>query len=524
MPTRRTFLAGASGAAAAILVPPAAALGRTPRPFRGGRFPDGVLSGDPTPTGITLHTRVAGVDGAGGVTLEVARDRDFRRVVSRRVIRTDRSRNHTVKARVTGLRPYEQYYYRFSTATRDSRVGRFRTALPADSRQPVRFAFFSCQDFTHGYFNAHGAMARDDLDFVVCLGDYIYAEAYHTRRGGTGVRDDRIGLATTLQDYRDKYALYRSDRDLQAMHAAFPMVATWDDHEVQNNYAGDAPGGGLPGDERYSERRRRAGYRAFFEHMPFLPAGRDRVYRALRFGRTVDLMMMDQRQYRDDQPCGDAVAPPCPEWAGPRDFLGRRQMDWLKNRVGRSDAAWKVMGNEVAMMPTKVLGDAYFGFDSWQGYPREREELLEFLRVRGVKDVVFVTGDIHTFLAGDVRTQLGTGESVGVEFVGGSVTSWGLGEMGYDAGGGVTVPGNDANPSTPPALIDALRGINPWVDAADFDHHGYGRITATQDELRCDLVRLETVKRRTRAELPPLSYRVARGQTSVKGQNGPPAA
>jgi alkaline phosphatase D len=524
MPTRRTFLAGASGAAASILVAPAAALGRTPRPFRGGRFPDGVLSGDPTPTGITLQTRLAGVEGSGGVTIEVARDRDFRRVVSRRVVRTDGARNHTVKARVTGLRPYEQYFYRFSTATRDSRVGRFRTALPADSRQPVRFGFFSCQDYTHGYYNAHGAMARDDLDFVVCLGDYIYAEAYHTRRGGTGVRDDRIGLATTLQDYRDKYALYRSDKDLQAMHAAFPMIATWDDHEVQNNYAGGEPDGGLEERLRYSQRRRRDAYRAFFEHMPFLPAARNRVYRSLRFGRTVDLLMMDQRQYRDDQPCGDAVAPACAEYGAPRDFLGRRQMEWVKRRIGASPAAWKVMGNELTIMPTKVLGDAFFEFDSWQGYPGEREDLLEFLRARAIKDVVFVTGDIHTFIAGDVRTQLGAGESVAVEFVGGSISSWGLGEMGFEGGGGVTVRGNDQNPSTPPALIDALRGINPWVDAADFDHHGYGRVTATQDELRCDLVRLQTVKRRTRAELPPLTYRVARGQTSVKGQNGPPAA
>jgi alkaline phosphatase D len=524
MPTRRTFLAGASGAAASILVAPAVALGRTPRPFRGGRFPDGVLSGDPTPTGITLQTRLAGVEGAGGVTIEIARDPGFRRVVSRRVVRTDASRHHTVKARVTGLRPYEQYYYRFATATRDSRVGRFRTALPADSRQPVRFGFFSCQDYTHGYYNAHGAMARDDLDFVVCLGDYIYAEAYHSRQGGTGVRDDRIGLATTLQDYRDKYALYRSDKDLQAMHAAFPMIATWDDHEVQDNYAGGEPDGGLDPSLRYSQRRRAAGYRAFFEHMPFLPAARDRVYRTLRFGRTVDLMMMDQRQYRDDQPCGDAVAPACADYLNPRDFLGRRQMNWVKNRLDESRAAWKVMGNELSVMPTKVLGDSFFQFDSWQGYPREREELLDFLRVRDIKDVVFVTGDIHTFIAGDVRTQLGAGEPVALEFVGGSITSQGLGETTLDVGGGATIQGNDANPSTPPELIDALRGINPWVDAADFDHHGYGRVTATQDDLRCDLVRLETVKRRTRAELPPLTYRVDRGQRSVKGQNGPAAA
>jgi len=301
------------------------------------------------------------------------------------------------------------------------------------------------------------------------------------------------------------------------------MVATWDDHEVQNNYAGSEPDGGLEASLRYSQRRRHAAYRAFFEHMPFVPGAGNRIYRRLRFGRTVDLLMMDQRQYRDDQPCGDAVVPACAEYLAPRDFLGRRQMEWVKRRIAASPAAWKVMGNELTMMPTKVLGDAYFEFDSWQGYPGEREELLDFLRARAIKDVVFVTGDIHTFIAGDVRTQLGAGQSVAVEFVGGSISSWGLGEKGFEGGGGVTIEGNDQNPSTSPALIDALRGINPWVDAADFDHHGYGRVTATQDELRCDLVRLQTVKRRTRAELAPLTYRVARGQTSVKGQNGPAA-
>jgi alkaline phosphatase D len=540
--TRRQFLAGAAPAAAvAVLAPQALAAGLTSArkapAFRGGHFSSGLMSGDPTPRGITLWTTLDGVGGSGSVELEVARDRAFRHVVTRRQIRTGEKLDHSVKARVSGLDPYEQYYYRFATRTRDSPVGRFRTALPADSRQPVKFAFWSCQDYTHGYYNAHEAMADGDYDFVICLGDYIYDETYHSRADGTGVRDDRIGRAEpgytsairagqTLADYRDKYALYRSDASLRKVHQQFPIVVLWDDHEVQDNYAGGAGAdGGLPANQQYSRKRRAGAYRAFFENMPYYPPSKDRIYRSLRFGKTVDLIVMDQRQYRDNQPCDDAIAPACADWSRPRAFLGRRQMGWVKRRLEASTAAWKVMANEMMMMPAKVLGDAYYTFDSWHGYPVEREELLAHIRDRRIKDVVFVTGDIHTFIAGDVRTNMGAGDSVALEFVGGSITSQGLGETDLDAGGGVVIKGNDVNPSTPEALINTLRSINPWVDVADFDHHGYGAVTATQHGLECELVRCQTIKRRTGALLPSagFTYKVKRGQTSIKGVNGPAA-
>ena len=158
-----------------------------------------------------------------------------------------------------------------------------------------------------------------------------------------------------------------------------------------------------------------------------------------------------------------------------------------------------------------------------QGYPREREEILQHIKSKQIKDVVFVTGDIHIFIGGDVRTQLGAGESVALEFVGGSITSQNLGETTIDAGGGVTIPGNDANPNTPQGLIDALRGFNPSVDNAEFDHHGYGLVKATKDEFDVTLKRIETIKRRSTALLPEAGFRwtVKRGQTSIKGVNGP---
>jgi alkaline phosphatase D len=539
MLSRRQFLARSGSAGAALVIVPQTALeamanGR-PRPLlRGGRFSQGVLSGDPTPRGITLLTLLDDVTGSGSVRLEVARDRDFRRVVARRAIATGGGRGYSVKARVGGLEPDERYYYRFETRDRHSPVGRFQTALPADSNRPVKFAFYSCSEYSHGYFNAFEVMARDDIDFVVCLGDYVYGEAYHSVAGGTGVRDDAIGEpnptnpdiaseALTLADYRAKYALYRSDKTLRDLHARFPMVAIWDDHEVQDNYAGAAPGGGLDASKRYSTARKNAGYRAYFEAMPFFAAGGDRIYRSERHGRNVDLILLDQRQYRADQPCGDAVAPPCADWDQPRPFLGTKQMSWLKKRLRSSKARWKVIGSQTMMMPAKVTGGSFYSFDSWQGYPQEREELLAHIKDRGIDDVVFITGDIHLFLAGDVRTQMGDGESVAVEFVGGSVTSTNFGEMDIDAGGGVIIPGNDQSPSTDPAIIDALRGINPWIDQADFDHHGYALVEATRSGFECTLKRIETIKRRSRARLTThgFRYRLERGQNSIKGVNGP---
>ena len=519
--SRRGFVAGAGAlGAATVFAPQALAQGLTGRrapTLRGGRFPEGVLSGDPTPRAITLWTRVAGVGGRGSVELEVASDRGFDRVVARNLIGTSGASDHSVKARVGGLAAYAEYFYRFSTKTKSSPVGRFRTALPPDSRQPVKFAFFSCQDFTFGFYNAHALLAREDVDFVINLGDYIYAEAYHTAGSKSGgVRTDKIGVAKSQQDYRDKYRLYRSDANLRRMHAEFPMISIQDDHEVQDNYAGGAPGGGLKKSLDYSQRRRLGAYRAYFESMPTygFPGSRNRLYGASRFGRNLDLMLLDQRQYRADQPCNDElVADPCAELDRPRNFLGRRQMGFVKKRLQSSPAAWKVLANQTMVERTVYPGGKYIGFDSWQGYPRERRELLSHLRNKDIEDVVFVTGDIHTFIAGDVRIDDDDQKPVATEFVGGSITSQGLGE-----GGGGLVPGADPrNPDTPEGIKDLLKDANPWVKDADFDHHGYGLAVAGTKDFRCTFKRVDGTKRRSAKKLPdkPFAYRVTRGQPSL---------
>ena len=548
MSTRRHFVhRTAAGAAVVVLAPQELALAaggkkdKAPRLLRSGRFAEGLISADPTPDSISLWTRVTNAEGAGKVLLEVAREDDFRKVVASKTIATSGSVNHAVKARVDGLKPHTEYFYRFANAKNETKVGRFRTAAPADSREPVRFAYWSCQDYTHGYFNAHEVMAKEDLDFMICLGDYIYAESYHTVAGGTGVRDDVIGResevppkpgalvgyyreALTLRHYRDKYSLYRKDPALRELHRQFPMVYVPDDHEVQDNYAGKAGSAQLPPTSRYTAARKKAARKAFFESNPRFPNGKT-LYGSLTFGRTVELFTMDQRSYRADQPCLDAIAPPCADYDQPRAFLGRTQMKALKKGLSKSKATWKILANEVTIMPTMVLGGSYFTYDSWQGYPREREELLKHIDDKDINGVVFVTGDIHTFIAGDVKRDMGKGKSVAVEFVGGSISSIGLGEIDLPAGNGVVIPGNDQNPKTDPALINTLRGINPWVDTADFDHHGYGVIEARRNSLESRFVRMKTIKQRSRARETQKGfvYRLDRGQKSIKGVNGPDA-
>jgi alkaline phosphatase D len=535
MDTRRQFLARSGAVAAAAVLAPQDALAakrkqRRPKDMlRGGRFAQGVLSGDPAPNAITLLTIVDDVGGAGRVRLEVARDPDFRRIVARRDILTTPAVNHSVKARVTGLKPHKRYWYRFETRDRHSPVGRFQTALPPDSRETVRFGFFSCADYTDGFYNAYAALAREDLDFVISLGDYIYAEVTDAVGGGRAVRDDPIGKpnpyypttlreAATLPEYRAKYALYRSDASLRRMHQLLPVVATWDDHEVQNNYANDADDGGLPLRRRFSRARRDAAYQAFFESMPVFARGRSQIYRAQRYGRTVELTLLDERQYREDQPCSDALAFPCRSWDRARTMLGRRQLGFLKSRLAASPAAWKVIGGQSLIMPNRVHDGQYQRFDSWQGYPREREELLAHIAQRGIKDVVFLAGDVHTVVAGDVCMGMGSGPSVAVEFASGSVTSASVGETNYRLPGGQLVPGSN-DPHTPPEIMAHYHALNPWYDALDLDRHGYGVVAASQSALHVTLKRMWTVKERNFGTLPDTGFhwKIARGQTSIKG-------
>ncbi len=495
--------------------------------LHGGSFPQGVLSGDPEMSSITLSTIVERGSGAGRVRLEVATDPGFDKVIASRDILTTRAVGHSVKARVTGLKPHQRYWYRFETRDRHSPVGRFQTALPAGSRETVRFGFFSCADYSDGYYNAYELLAREDLDFVVSLGDYIYAETYSYPGDGRGVRNDGIGRenphygyveAATLDEYRAKYKLYRSDASLRRVHQTFPMIGIWDDHELQNNYAGGDDDGGVTLRSDYSRARRQAAYQAFFEAMPFFPRGGNRIYRTLRHGASLELVMLDERQYRADQPCGDRISEPCATWDRPRSILGRRQLEFVKQRLSASRAAWKVIAGQGLIMPFRVHDGQYARFDAWQGYPQEREALLAHIGDQGIKDVVFLTGDTHFFAAGDVARAMGTGAVVASEFTSGSISSASVGELRYRMPGGVEIPGNPANPSAPPDVLAHYKALNPWWAQVDLDRHGYGIVSASPSAFNVTQKRLWTVKERNLGTLPAdgFQFRLARGQTSVK--------
>ena len=517
MYTRRRFLStGGSLAAASILVPSAleAALAGA-KTFPRGTFPDGVASGDPTPRGITLWTRLEGQGGKGSIRLEVARDKGFRRVVAARDIATDSKLDHTAKARVSRLSPGERYYYRFETADSQSPVGRFQTAYPADSREPVRFGVISCQEYTFGYFNAHALLAKDDVDFVLNLGDYIYSDVgldppIGVRKGNFTTSEGRFS-AFTVDEYREHYRAAKSDANLRKLHAAFPMISTWDDHEVQNNYSGGDPSGGAVTGDPYSVARRNNGYRAFFEQMPTFPSKRPyRLFHAARFGRTMDLFVLDERQYRAANPCGDKVAPPCEELNDPRAFLGSSQLSFARSGISKSKATWKVIANAVVMMPIKVNDTDYDAFDAWQGFPVEREALLR--TVEDVPGVVFATGDYHAFIAGDVQTA--AGKTVAAEFVGGSISS-------------ATEPETNAiirrqgwgtveNPEMPPDELARRKAANPWYDELDYIHHGYFVCEATRSRFKTTFRKLKTVRQRSTTLASSKSWTIPVGQRGVR--------
>ena len=484
---------------------------------RGGTFPQGVASGMPSQRAITLWSRLEGFRRDRFVNLEVARDPGFRKVVVRRRLRARAGRDHTVETRLRSkaLKPGREYFYRFETRTGSSPVGRFRTLRPADSREPFRIVFFSCQDYQAGYYNAHRAIAAEDADLVVCLGDYIYERNFYEgpRRDTLGANKD--GEVQTLAEYRSKYRLYKADADLQAMHAAHPFVATWDDHEVEDNYAGGRPGDAAGERRTPFAQRQRAGYDAFYEYMPFMPVtgnpqkGHD-IFRRLPLGANAEMFLLDERQYRDDQPCDDEFFVPCPEAESePRTFLGRTQLEWLKRGLRSSGATWRLVGNQLMIMSLELSQGAQITKDSWDGYGVERRELMSYIASNGIPNVSFLTGDIHTFFAGDVGVDGRGPESYATEFVGGSITSLGVPE---------TVQGATGAPLSKEQILllsNNLKTTNPHLKYTEQQSRGYGIVEASRDQLLVEFKGVDALN--TGAGARSIGrFRVAAGQPNVQ--------
>ncbi len=440
---RRRLLAAAGAlASAGVLAPSRARSALAPR-FAAYPFSLGVASGCPRPDGVVLWTRLAPDPlHAGGmgteavpVRWELARDEAFRCIVRQGIERATPEAAHSVHVELRGLDPDRVYWYRFAAGSAASPTGRTRTAPAPDAAvRRLRFAFASCQHFEQGYYGAYRHMAAEDVDLVVFLGDYIY----ESNRARDYVRSHAAPEPTTLIGYRNRHAHYKTDPDLQAMHAQAPWLFTWDDHEVANNYAG-VQGQHLEAD---FVQRRAAAYRAYYEHMPLeramLPQGPDmRLYGRFGWGRLAAFHMLDDRQYRHVQACpsprrggGSRVIDDlaCPERNDPaRSLLGAAQEQWLRDALDASGAQWNLLGQQslMAQLDRAPGPGARHWTDSWDGYPAARRRLLEFIGERRPGNVLVIGGDVHSHWVCDLKPDFDRPDSpvVATEFCGTSITS-----------------------------------------------------------------------------------------------------
>lgn len=490
---RRRFLALAAQASAAGALP-RSAWGTAP--LRHDPFGLGVASGDPSPDGFVLWTRLLAAGDPLPVTplpvrWEVAEDAGFRRIVQRGSSLARPELAHSVHVEVAGLAPGRWYHYRFTHGAAASRTGRARTA-PALNELParLRLAFASCQRWEHGHYAAWGHVANDAPDLVLFLGDYIYE--YATPSDATGLaRTHALRHARNLDDFRDRYALHKSDRQLQAAHEACPWAVTWDDHEVQNDYAGST---GRDDDGFFALRS--AGFQAFYEHMP-LGAARLaapgfaslQLHRRLAWGRLAQLHLLDGRQYRDRQACRRAQASgagavrrdDCEELAATtRSFLGSAQERWLDDGLAedaRQSSHWSVIAQQTLLSPRHYPSGVQ-STDTWDGYPAARARLTRSMARHVPGSAVVLGGDIHQNYVCRVPEDAlrPDGKAVASEFCGTSISS---------------------RSGTTQTKLDAIVRHNPHVLLARCEERGYGladitpqlwttRLQALDDPLRPD--------------------------------------
>ena len=450
--SRRGLLRGASASALLVALTPAASRHVWAQPvFAGYPFRLGVASGDPHPDGLVIWTRLAPDPLNGGglpnravpVTWEVARDDRFTQVARRGETLARPELGHSVHVEVEGLEPGRPYWYRFRAGAEVSPVGRSKTA-PAAGAMPasIRFANAGCQRYEDGYFTAYQHLAREELDFVFHYGDYIY-EYRNRNDANPRLREIPGDEIYTIVDYRNRYALYKLEPELQAAHAAHPFLSSYDDHEVDNNWAGETSE--EDGSEtfpvavppEYFALRKQMAFHAWYENMPVrraqLPRGPAiNAYRRLRYGQLAEINVLDTRQYRDDQPCGDGIKVACPGVANPNaQIMGPDQERWLFDGLGRSDAVWNILAQQVVVMRRDLAaaGEPQLSMDKWDAYPAARDRLFRHLEAARVKGLVVLTGDVHNAWAGDLKADFANPASatLGTEFVATSISTGGDG-------------------------------------------------------------------------------------------------
>ena len=443
-------------------------------------FSLGVMSGDPSADGFVLWTRLApdplrggGMDPGAAVEVEwqVAEDEAMRKVVRKGKAAAAPMLAHSIHVEVSGLKSQRLYWYRFKAGKEVSPIGRaLTTPQPGKTPARLKFAFASCQHWEAGLWTAYRHMLADDPDLVVHLGDYIY----EGKRDATGIRKHNSEEIVSLPAYRNRHALYKTDPAIQAMHHHCPWILTWDDHEVDNNYAGDIAEDTQTRAELL-ERRANA-YQAYYEHMPLrLPArpegSKMQLYRGIGFGDLAEFSVIDTRQYRTDQPCGDGLKAPCDATFDPQaTILGQEQEAWLKSNLDQSRAKWNVVANQVmvARLDLKPGPDEALAMDQWSGYESCRARFMEFLRDRKPANPIVITGDIHSNWVNDLKVDWKNehAPAVASEFVGTSISSGG--------------DGSDERPTT----ADWYRE-NPHLKMFN-GRRGYVNITLDASQCRAD--------------------------------------
>src|SRR4051812_19846541 len=468
------------------------ALAAVPRlAFAAEPFSLGIASGYPTPDGFVLWTRLTDATSAEKtlrVRWEVAADEAMRTIVAAGEAIAEPEWAHSVHVEPHGLEPDRPYWYRFAAAGAQSTVGRTRTA-PLASAAPsrLRFAFASCQQYEQGYFGAYRHIVADEPDLVVFLGDYIYESSW----GRDHVRKHDTPEPYSLADYRTRYALYKSDPDLKAAHAAAPWAVIWDDHEVDNDYADDRPEDGM--ERAQFLERRAAAYRAYYEHMPLpsrmRPEGPDmRIYTQLGWGSLARFFLVDCRQYRSWQACprpgrhggsNTLDIEKCPRLPAPgRSMLGRAQERWLDRGFADSRASWNVLAQTTTMAQfDQLVGPGRRAWtDGWDGYPAARERLLDSIVERRLQNPVVLGGDVHSFNVCQLKRNFDDAASpvIASEFVGTSITSqaWSYERM-----------------------LQYLPE-NPHFVFADGRYRGYTRVEVTPKLMKVDLRAVESVQTR----------------------------
>lgn len=511
--TRREFL---WATAAASLSLPALAQEQREAAAVGSRFQHGVASGDPLIDRVIIWTRVTPRDVSSTQPIQlrwrVGTDPELRSIVSSGTARTSGERDYTVKVDVGGLAPGRPYFYAFDVDGEQSPVGRTR-AFPVTANR-MRFALVSCSNYPAGYFNLYAAIARRlDLDAVVHVGDYIYefAEGEY----GVGAAIKRIPQppheAIALADYRARYATYRTDPDLQEAHRLFPFIAVWDDHELANDaWAGGAINHNPDKGEGDWATRKAAAYKAYLEWMPIRESSEPAIhlYRTFRFATLADLVMLDTRALRDRQVANtDASGLADPK----RTLMGAAQEAWLFDQLRasqRSGASWTLLGQQVMFSSIMLPGTRPTNTDQWDGYPAQRDRVLDFIERERIRNVVILSGDAHSSWGFDVprypwhsyQPASGAG-SLAVELVTPAVSS---------------PPPPMFTSSNGPDAAAALRVAFPHLKYLEGAHRGFILVELTPDRMKADWLFSPDVRVRSDAEMAGGSLVCERGSQHLQ--------